>query len=1383
MESWDLIHNYFSSHPYYLTRHHLESFNDFLDNKIPQTVQQLNPQTHFIDIDNDGNYKYKTQVYFGGRDGTQIYLGKPIVVLEDEKKQMYPNEARLRNMTYASHIFCNIEVDFFKAGEQEDDKIASKRFENVPIGKIPIMLHSKACLLEGMPFDIKRQMGECPYDQGGYFIIDGAEKVIVSHERKAENKLYIVEKKDDSVSFSAQIKSVPDNSFTFARTTVVNILEKNENEHITVRMPLLNKQIPLFVMFRALGIESDKEILEFILLDMNTDESRLLLDFLRPTYDIDLIERPQGIRKIRTQKEAFAYISKFTGSKSKTLELIKTDFFPHVGDNYVEKAYYLGYVVRRLLCVALGIDNVTDRDSFAYKRVDLSGFLLANLFREAYKQFQRDSKIAIDTIYRFNRNLYQNENYANIINEDNLRDIFDSKNVIETMFMKSFKIGTILNKDGLIQELNRLTYVGTLSHLRRVNTIGDMIMISQRKLHSTQYGIICPVETPDGGNIGIKKHLSVMAHVTFGCPAKPIIELVRELGTIELLSLTPSQIKGCVKVFVNGRWIGIHENPQELVRTLRLYRRNSIINIFTSIAWHIQDMEIQILTDGGRCTRPFYIVDDGNKLRMNDEIMKQIEKDEKGWFDILQGSTLKKGALDYYNCNNVCSTKLNTSLPELEKNAGIIEYVDVDEMETCLLAESVEKMDPEYQYQIMEIHPCLIMGLLGFMIPYCNRSQAPRNVYGTSQTKQAVGVYTSNFRNRFDTSAHLLFYPQRPLITTRLAKYAHNEELPTGMNAVVAIGCYTGYNQEDSIIFNKSALERGLFRSCYFKSYSGMEMTDVKSKTQELFFNPEDSVDFDLMKEYKRKNLDNIGVIKEGSYVEENDVLISKLSRVEEFNGSVNRDNSVVVKKGGEGIVDKVFCDYHNSNKERMCKVRIVTTREPILGDKFASRHGQKGVCGMILHEEDMPFTKDGIKPDLIINPHAIPSRMTIGQFIECITGKLCSLKGHFSDGTPFTKIDINVIAETLQNEGGFEKYGDEILYSGINGKQMYTKIFIGPTYYQRLKHMVKDKINARDRGKMTLKNRQPPSGKSMGGGLRIGEMERDALLSHGVMQFVKESVMERSDKYGCFVSANSGQFAAANPGKHQYVCPNIDGPLEFNKDANNNLELVTGNSTKTEIYPVEIPYNMKMLIQECEAMSISPRLIVKESSKQETLTVTQMNSFMPQDIESRKYKNKSGFKVGTYVSIGKDTGIIHSQLENNEFLVKIIESSNYSRIGKVVKKSRRQMKEKKYVEPLGMSKLEPPESKLHAPTYFVDSDYVPNTELEYDKVVEPELIDENEQDPDKRFEPDDEPRGVVYPQEYPIPVQFPSEQEDQEQPTNQLNLLAGLEKMEEVTL
>ena len=1267
-DSWSVIHNYFESNPYYLTGHHLDSFNDFLENKIPQTLRQFNPQMLYEEeLPEDAGYKYTTEIYYGGRDGTKVYLGKPIVHKDINNsvsnKLMYPNEARLRNLTYASHIFCDIEVVFKIKHEDGNEEEITKIFEKTCIGKIPIMLHSKACMLKDTPFALRQQMGECPHDQGGYFIIDGAEKVIVSHERKAENKLYIVKSYDEKFTYSAQIKSVPENSFTFARTTVVNI---DTNNIITVRLPLLNYQIPLFTLFRALGFQSDKEILEMILLEFETEQAKYLIDFLEPTL--------RDGRPIYDQDIAIEFLAKRAGSRLNIMSLIQTDCFPHVGNDYREKAMYLGYVVKKLMLVTCGIEKPTDRDSFSFKRVDLSGFLLANLFRESYKQFQRDLRVAVETKYRFNKTQYQNENYADIISDDKKTELFNAL-VIEQKFMKAFKIGTILNKSGLIQEMNRLSSLGTLSHLRRINTIGDNIMIGQRKLHSTQFGIICPVETPDGGNIGIKKHLSVMGHVTFGCPAQPIIDLSYEFGVQPISSLHAKNIAYKVKVFVNGRWIGIHHQPKEFVTLLRLYRRNALINIFTSISWNIAEHEIHLLTDGGRCARPLYILED-NQPVIDKKLLEAIRENKKNWFSLIQGSTLKDGTLDYYNCerfNPKTSDIKNLDPKMLQKNMGCIEYLDVDEMMHNLLANTYEEIDPSLSYSHMEMHPSLIMGFLGFTIPYCNRSQAPRNVYGTGQSKQSVGMYVSNFRNRFDTSAHVLFYPQKPLINTQLSKYSMSEYLPTGMNAIVAVGCYSGYNQEDSIIFNKSALQRGLFRSCYFKSYEGKEITDNKGGTKDIIFTNGMTDDVKLSNEYTRNNLEDSGIIKEGSYVRENSVLISKYTSVETPSGNENMDSSVVVKKNGDGVVDKVFCDYTNKDKERLCKVRIVTTRQPSLGDKFASRHGQKGVIGMVLEEKDMPYTKDGIVPDIIINPHAFPSRMTIGQFIESFTGKVCSLQGFYADATPFTDINFDEIANVLENND-FEKYGNEILYSGIHGKQLTSKIFIGPTYYQRLKHMVIDKINARDTGKMTLKNRQPPSGKRAGGGLRIGEMERDALISHGVLGFVKESVMERSDKFRASISENAGHFAVGNFAQNRFVCPSVDGPLNFTI-SKPLIELETGNSTQTDIIPVHIPYNMKMLIQECEAMSISPRLIVKPLSEREDVTIKTDTMFVSQDIQNRKLKINRKFKLGEQARFFDKKVIIISYLENMRVKVRVLEAQSYYEEGKVIVLFERQLR------------------------------------------------------------------------------------------------------------
>ena len=1216
-DTWKVIDNYFNVHQNYLTKHHLDSFNDFILNKIPQTINQYNPKILYKELNKTTNkFKYETHIYYGGKDGTHIFIGRPIIYKDiddvETKKALYPNESRLRNLTYASHLFCDLHIEYIirdDTGENEQKIV--KEFKKVNLGQIPIMLHSKLCLLSSSPFETRKNMGECPYDQGGYFVVDGQEKVIVSHERKAENKLYIINALEGLYSYSAQIKSVPANTFKYARTTVVNINKKTNV--ITVRLPSIKKQIPLFVLFRALGIETDKEILEYILYKLDDEKSNLFME--------DLQSSIEDVGPIYNQELALKYLANLTlgNSMSHLKDILNTDVFPHVGESYVSKAYYLGHVVHKLLNVLHKIDIVTDRDSFVYKRVDLSGFLLANLFRESFKQFQRDSKIAIDSEYRFNSSQYQDLNYQNIINSDNIKTIFN-QNVITNAFNKAFKIGSILNKKGLIQSLNRLSNVGTISHLRRINTYGDMIMIGQRKLHPTQYGIICPVETPDGGNIGIKKHLTIMGHITFGCDAEPIIKLLLQLGVRKLENIRPKYVYNNCKIFINGKWIGIHEDPVKLTTLLKLFRQNSYINIFTSITLNHRSLELSILTDGGRCCRPLYIMEN-NKLIINKTHINRLAT-QIDWYNLVGGFHTKK--TDYYDCVYNCPTKVDLSNfgtleTELNKTRSVIEFVDTDEMTQNMLCNDYSKLESAESYSHCEIHPSLIMGILGFTIPYVNTSQAPRNVYGTGQTKQSVGVYTSNFRNRFETSAHLLHYPQKPLITTRLSKYAFIDKLPTGINAIVAIASYSGYNQDDSVIINKSSIERGLFASSYFKTYDDKEIIDTRSNSQDFFYNPNDEEtngDVSKKSEYNYNNVDENGLTTEGYYVNDNDVLISKYNKVGNGVSAELKDESVCVKMDGYGVVDKVFSDYYNSDKQKIARVRICTYRNPSLGDKFASRHGQKGVIGMILPQEEMPFTKDGIIPDIIINPHAIPSRMTLGQLVECVMGKACSIIGAYADATPFTNIDNNEIFNILENRCNFDRHGDEILYSGINGKQLSSKIFIGPTYYQRLKHMVKDKINSRATGPLSLKTRQPPSGRSVGGGLRIGEMERDAILSHGALQFLKETMIDRSDKYSTYISSYSGMTSIIDHANNKHICPSVSGPLEFNED----MELQTDNSS-CDIVKVNIPYNTHIMIQECNAMGISFRLILDKEGKYETIDVqTKSKKFELQDGDKRKF-------------------------------------------------------------------------------------------------------------------------------------------------------------------
>ena len=1198
---WTVIYSYFKDLPedknnklpyrknYYLTNHHLDSYNDFILNKIPQTLKENNPQTIFLERleDNDLGYTYKYEIdlHYGGINGDEVFLGKPVVHDRDIKKQMYPNEARLKNLSYSSHIFCNIEMVIRNNSLPLEERnllseTTKKKFEKIYLCSIPIMLHSKICVLHNHTFETLRSMGECPYEQGGYFIIEGMEKAIISHERKAENKLYVQSVNDDQFSYTVNIKSVPQGKFKYPKTTEISI--KRNTDQIHVRLPGLRERIPLFTVFRALGYESDKEILELIFGNLEDDVNKELLNELIPSIY-------EG-KFLYDSISCIKYMKLFTkgNSEMEVINILNKELVPHIGTSFTNKAHFLGHMVKKLIYNKKNLIKNTDRDSFAYKRVDLSGFLLAGLFRDNFIQYQRDIKQAIDSEFRFNKSTYIND-IDNIINDANIKKIFNASK-FERDFLKAFKIGTILGKAGLIQSLSRRSFSDVMSHLRRINTPtpkGSRIPIGQRRLHSTQLGIMCPIEGVDGSGVGLKKHLTVMTHITFGCDNKPIEKCLRQLGMNYLGEISTNNIS-IGKIFLNGNFIGNHNNISRLSYIMKLFRRNNIINIFTSISWDRRFNELYISTDGGRCCRPIPVVKNGKMLLTNEHI-KKIKLNLYDWEDLISGFNKDKTRIDYYNCDYDCKENIDKLIKSLEENQGVLEYIDVDELDNCLVATTQDILiNTNKEYTHCELHPSMLLGHLGFICPFNNSNQYPRNIFGYSHGKQAVGVYVSNFRNRMDSGMHVLNYPQKPLINTRMSRYIMNADLPSGHNIIVAIASYTGYNQEDSVIINKNSLDKGLFNSSYYKVYESSEYRD-KQKSSNIFYSPFEENEIYPKKEYNYSKIDKFGIVKENTYVKEKDVLISQFTENEEG----IKDDSLAVKKDGGGLVDKVYSFSINSDNHRMCKVRICNTRIPEVGDKFASRHGQKGTIGTLLDAEDMPYSKDGIIPDMIVNPHAFPSRMTVGQFIESLGCKLSTNLGFIFDGTPYQQQDLNQLGELLEKQCNFSKTGNEVLYNGRSGRQMDCSIFIGPTFYQRLKMMVQDKINSRARGPITIRERQPPSGRAAGGGLRIGEMERDAIISHGLSQFLKESMMERSDGNNNYVtiSNHTGEFAAFNPKKNIYLSPSCDGPLQYEKNSYGDLELINKNNRSFSFSKVNIPYTVQLLIQECEAMGLQLRI------------------------------------------------------------------------------------------------------------------------------------------------------------------------------------------------
>jgi DNA-directed RNA polymerase II subunit RPB2 len=1221
--SWNLIDKYFKDNPYNLVAHHLDSYNDFFSRGIFQIFKENNPIRYIERNDNDNidsTSRNQIMLYMGGKDGTKIYFGKPVIYDENTINEiskpythyLYPNDARLRSMTYGITIHYDVEVDY-SYYENNEKKEFTNTIEKIYLGRFPIMLHSNLCILKGLSVEARFNLGECRNDMGGYFIIDGKEKVIVSQEKFANNMLYVREFKDEDAmySFSSEIRSVSEDASKPIRYTSVKIVAPDKsysNNQIVVDIPNVRKPIPLFILMRALGIISDKKIIEYCLLDLKQNEQFVDL-FIPSIHDAQIIF---------TQEIALEFIASFT--KNKTLsslqDILINYFLPHIGeDNYLDKAYFIGFMVNKMLKVFLKQEKPTDRDNFKFKRVETSGSLIYQLFREYYLIQKKQIGLVIDKVYYYHIGQYR-DNFPSLI-ENNIKDIFKERTV-EQGFKKGFKgnWGAEANTKrlGVVQDLNRLSWFTFISHLRKLNLPMESSSkaVAPHLLHASQWGYIDPVDTPDGGNVGLHKHMAISTAITNGFSSFPLIKWLRSNTPLKLLQeCSPNYLAFNTKVFVNGNWIGVLDNPMETLELLKLYRRNGIIPIFTSMTFSYKDNIIYLYTDDGRVTRPiFYRNKDGKVSYDNKKILDLLNSRQYSWEQTIAGFREKKD--ESFNVKNnvlydteVLYNKSSNSnehiIDFLEQNQGIIDYIDTSEEENSYIANNPDEFKFNKYYTHSEIDPSLIFGVMGNSITFPEHNQLPRDVFSCGQSKQAVSVFHSNYQMRIDKMGVVLNYGQKPLIKSRYLEYINKEEQPYGINTIVAIMCYSGYNVEDAILINEGSVKRGLFNTTYFSSYEAHEESSkVSGATVNSFFTEIESKEniSGLKPGYDYSHLDKWGLIKENTPLDDKMILIGQLTSTTE-NKNVFIDNSVKPKKGQLGFVDKSFMT-EGEEGFRIAKIRIREERIPAIGDKMASRNGQKGTIGLIIPEQDMPFTADGIRPDIIINPHAIPSRMTIGQLIECLFGKACATYGAFGDCTAFGAKGSNT--ETyghMLTKVGYHSSGNQILYNGLNGEQIYSEIFIGPTYYMRLKHMVKDKINYRALGPRTVLTRQTVQGRANDGGLRIGEMERDGILAHGASYFLTESYMVRGDQYYMAVCNKTGAIAIYNPSLNLFLSPFADGPLVFNKTIDGKLILDIFSIYGRSFSVLKIPYALKLLIQELQVMNVQMRIITEDNVDQ----------------------------------------------------------------------------------------------------------------------------------------------------------------------------------------
>ncbi|XP_073299286.1 DNA-directed RNA polymerase II subunit RPB2-like [Primulina huaijiensis] len=1156
-DAWAVISAFFEEKG--LVRQQLDSFNEFIQNTMQEIVDEsanieIRPEAQHYPGRSSDFVETIYRINFG-----QIYLSKPMMTESDgETNTLYPKAARLRNLSYSSPLYVDVTKRVIKRGYDCEEVAETQEFTKVFIGKVPIMLRSSYCSLYHLSEKDLTELGECPYDQGGYFIINGSEKVLIAQEKMSSNHVYVFKKRQpNKYSYVAEVRSVVESQSKAPSSMFVRMLSRSgakggsSAQYIRATLPYIRTEIPIIIVFRALGFVADKDILEHICYDFNDVQ---MMELLRPSLEEAFV--------IQNQQVALDYIGKrgsTTGvTRDKRIkyakEILQREMLPHVGtEEYCEtkKAYYFGYIIHRLLLCVLGRRPEDDRDHYANKRLDLAGPLLGGLFRTLFRKLIRDVRSQVQKCVDNGKDV-------------NLQLAIKAKTITSGLkyslatgnWGQANAAGT---RAGVSQVLNRLTYASTLSHLRRLNSpIGrEGKLAKPRQLHNSHWGMMCPAETPEGQACGLVKNLALMVYVTVGSAANPILEFLDEWSTENFEEISPTVIPQSTKIFVNGNWIGIHRHPELLVKTLKQLRRQVDVNTEVGIIRDIRLKELRLYTDYGRCSRPLFIVEKQRLLIKKKDILALQQREsheEYGWHDLIR--------------------------------KGFIEYIDTEEEETTMISMTMNdllnaKLNPSDAYSETythcEIHPSLLLGVCASIIPFPDHNQSPRNTYQSAMGKQAMGIYVTNYQLRMDTLAYVLYYPQKPLVTTRAMEHLHFRQLPAGINAVVAIACYTGYNQEDSIIMNQSSIDRGFFRSLFFRSYRDEEKK-MGTLVKEDFGCP--SSDNTMgMRHGSYDKLDSDGFAPPGSRVSGDDVIIGKtipFSQDEAQGPSskyTRQDRSCSLRHSESGIVDQVLLTT-NADGLRFVKVRMRSVRIPQIGDKFSSRHAQKGTIGMTYSQEDMPWTIEGITPDIIVNPHAIPSRMTIGQLIECVMGKVAAQMGKEGDATPFTDVTVDNISKAL-HKCGYQMSGFERMYSGHTGRQLSSLIFLGPTYYQRLKHMVDDKIHSRGRGPMQILTRQPAEGRSRDGGLRFGEMERDCMIAHGAAHFLKERLFDQSDAYRIHVCERCGLIAVSNLKKLSFECRSC--------------------KNKTDIVQAYIPYACKLLIQELMAMAISPRLLTKD--------------------------------------------------------------------------------------------------------------------------------------------------------------------------------------------
>ncbi len=1093
-----------------IARQHLNSYDEFLERGLQSIIDEVGQ----IEIES-AEYPYKIQL-------GKVKLQQPrMMELDGSITHIAPMEARLRNVTYASPIM-------LEASVVEDGKILESRY--IHIGDMPVMVRSNACILHNLSEQKLVEHGEDPSDPGGYFIINGSERVIVGLEDLSYNKI-IVDR--ETVGGNTVFKAKVYSSIVGYRAKL-ELIMKNDGL-IVAKIPGSPVDIPVVTLMRALGLESDREIAASVsLVDDIQDE---LEGSFEKSGDVP------------TAKDAIVYISKriapgmleeFQIKRAETL--LDWGLLPHLGkhpDNRKEKALFLGEATCKLIELKLGWIATDDKDHYGNKVIKFAGQMLADLFRTAFRNLVRDMK------YQLERS--GQKRGINAVAAAVRPGIVTDKmnNAIATGNWGRGRVG-------VTQLLDRTNYLSTISHLRRIQSplSRSQPNFEARDLHATHFGRICPSETPEGSNCGLVKNLALSAIISVNVPSEDIIEKLYDLGVTYVSDAKDELKKEGTRVFVDGRLIGYFKDGQKLVDSLRDLRRNFKIHPHVGIFLYQSSFEgstkrLYVNCNAGRVLRPLIVIKD-NKILLTQELIDKVSKKFLSWTDLL--------------------------------HMGIIELVDANEEENSYIA--IDETEIK-KHTHMEVFPSAILGAGASIIPYPEHNQSPRNTYESAMAKQSLGFSTPLMNASTYVRQHLMLYPQTPIVNTKAMGLLGLEDRPAGQNCVVAVLPFDGYNIEDAIVLSKSSIDRGLGRTFFYRIYEA-EAKQYPGGMRDNFEIPtaEGNIrGFRGDKAYRL--LEEDGVIATESTAQGGDILIGKTSpprfmeeyREFEVKGPYRRDTSIGVRPSENGVVDTVVMTQSHDGG-RMYKIRVRDLRIPEIGDKFASRHGQKGVVGLLVNQEDLPYTADGVVPDVLINPHAFPSRMTVGMFLESVTGKAAALRGSKMDGSAFVGEKLEDVKGVLE-QNGFKYSGKEVMYDGRTGKPFEVDVFIGVVYYQKLHHMVADKIHARARGQVQMLTKQPTEGRARGGGLRFGEMERDCLIAYGASMMLKDRLLDESDKADIYICERCGLVSYYDIKQRRFVCR------------------VCGD--KAKVTSISVAYAFKLLLQEMMSLDVAPRLLIKE--------------------------------------------------------------------------------------------------------------------------------------------------------------------------------------------